>query len=98
MPPNKSTPRTDYVLKQSFNLFYKEPVHENIHYVLELVKSYFPNRWHFIPSHPDKLITFYKDILFHHKSIVIKPIYDRVQTSKIIYHSLYIHNIVSMEE
>ena len=43
MPPNKSPPRTDYVLKQTFNLFYKELVHKNIHNVLELVKSYFPN-------------------------------------------------------
>ena len=29
MPLNKSTPRTDYVPKQSFNLFYKELVHKS---------------------------------------------------------------------
>mgnify|MGYP003703568683 CR=1 FL=1 len=51
MPPNKSTSRTDYVLKQSFNLFNKEPVHKIILNVLELDKSYFPSGWHFIPSH-----------------------------------------------
>ncbi|KAL7239071.1 hypothetical protein ACSBR2_005046 [Camellia fascicularis] len=101
MPPNNPyrTTRTDYVLKpQPVHLFYKEPIHKNIHDVNELVTSYFPSGWHFIPSHLEKSITFCKDIIFHHQSIVIKPIYDRVNASKIIYHSLYIYNIVSMDE
>ncbi|KAF5934392.1 hypothetical protein HYC85_030563 [Camellia sinensis] len=34
--------------------------------------------------------------MFDHQLIVIKPIYDRTYTSKIVYHSLYIHNFVSL--
>ena len=91
--------RTNYLLKpNSTNLFAKELVHKNISHPHELVKSIFPTGWHFSPLHSEKSITFYRDILYDHKSVVIKPIFDRNDSSKIIYHSLYIHNIVSLDE
>ena len=48
--------------------------------------------------HPDKSISFYKDILLKHQSVIFKPIFDKLDPSKVIYHSLYIHNIVSLDE
>ncbi|XP_028103180.1 uncharacterized protein LOC114302362 [Camellia sinensis] len=98
-PPNLiKIARSDYVKSTTTNLFFKEPSHPKSQSVNDLVKSYFPPGWHFVPMHPAKTITFYRDILFNHQSIVIKPIYDRTYTSKVVYHSLYIHNIVSLAE
>ena len=91
--------RTEYVQKPLVhNLFFKEPAHKNIQDPIDLVSHFFPPGWHFVPHHPEKSITFYKDILLKHKSVVFKPIYDRVNTNKIIYHSMYIHNFVSLDE
>ena len=96
-PPNPiKSARSDYVKSTTTSLFFKEPSHPKSHTVHDLAKSYFPPGWHFIPLHPEKTITFYKDILFNHQSIVIKPIYYRTYTSKIVYHSLYIHNFVPL--
>ena len=94
-----SSSRSDYILKPHFtNLFFIEPVHKNIKDPIQLANFFFPPGWHFVPMHPDKSITFYKDILLKHQSIVIKPIFDKRSPNKIIYHSLYIHNIVSLDE
>ncbi|KAI8547564.1 hypothetical protein RHMOL_Rhmol07G0206100 [Rhododendron molle] len=65
---------------------------------IELVKAFFPPGWHFILAHPDKTLSFYNDILLNHQSVLIKPITDKRDSNKVIYHSIYIHNIVSLDE
>ena len=70
----------------------------NIKDPIELAKFFFPPGWHFTPMHPDKSIAFYKNILLQHQSVVFKPIFDKRDPTKIIYHFLYIHNIVSLDE
>ncbi|KAI8571495.1 hypothetical protein RHMOL_Rhmol01G0124300 [Rhododendron molle] len=97
-PVKTSTP-TEYLLKPvTTKLFSIEPVHQNVHQPFELVNSFFPPGWHFVPAHPDKSLSFYRDILQLHKSILIKPIKDKINPNKVIYHSLYIHNIVSLDQ
>lgn len=48
--------------------------------------------------HASRKINYYKDILINHQSILIKHIYARTYASKVLYHSLYIHNIVFLAE
>lgn len=90
--------RSDYIKSTTTNLFFKEPSHPKSQTVSDLAKSYFGSGCHFVLSHPDKTLTYYKDILLNHQSILIKPIQDRTYSYKILYHSIYIHNIVSLAE
>lgn len=105
-PIQSSKPRISYPTKhsnyipksQSTNLFHIEPAFKNIQNPLELAKAFFPPGWHFIPHHPGKSIQFYKDILLQHKSVVIKSIQDQNNPNITIYHSLYIHDIINLDE
>lgn len=90
--------RSDYTKSHITNLFYKEPSHPKGQTIQEIAKFHFGSGCHFILSHPKKTLTYYKDILIHHQSVLIKPIYDRTYASKVLYHSIYIHNIVSLAE
>jgi hypothetical protein len=65
---------------------------------MSLVKAYYPPGFHFLPSHPSKSLKFYRDILFETKSITIKPIPDKKDPTKILYHSLYIVRIISLSQ
>ena len=52
----------------------------------------------FIPFAPYKSLSYYKDILIQTDFIVIKPILDRKDDTKVLYHSLYIKQIISQTE
>ena len=58
--------RSDYVKSTTTNLFFKEPSHPKSQIISDLAKSFFGPGWHFVPSHPEKSITYYKDILINH--------------------------------
>ena len=91
--------RTDYVLKPKFsNLFSIEPNHNHIKNPIDLIKNYFPPSWHFTPHHPAKTLKFYMDILYSSESVRIKAITDRNDSSRILYHSLHINNIISLQD
>ncbi|KAL4650249.1 hypothetical protein ACB092_01G074000 [Castanea dentata] len=63
-----------------------------------IAKSYFPPRFHWIPEHSDKKLEYYSDILRIEKSIIIKTIFDLIDKTKIIYHSVYLKDIISEEK
>ena len=65
---------------------------------LKLATSYFPRNFHQIPEHIGKDLRYYSAILFHEKSKFIKPISDKANTSKIIYHSVLLLDIVAEEK
>ncbi|CAL2277302.1 unnamed protein product [Prunus armeniaca] len=94
-PLPKSSP---YVPKDKSHLFIIEPIYDGISDPITIVKSYFPPNCHFLPSSPYKNLSFYRDILVKTKSVEIKPIKDRENPHIILYHSLYIHQILSQEE
>ena len=97
IPKNPNNPQ--YIKKQYFqNLFYIEPNRVSISDPLKLVKSYFRARFHWIPKHKEKNLQYYFDILRHERSIVINTISDKVDPSKIIYHSVYLVNIIPEEK
>ena len=99
LPINQVRPsRTEYTKSHVTNLFYKEPSHPRSQTINEIAQFHFGSGCHFISSPPEKNLSYYKDILLNHHSILIKPIQDRVYAYKILYHSLYIHNIVSLAE
>ncbi|KAI5335121.1 hypothetical protein L3X38_025254 [Prunus dulcis] len=50
-----------------------------------------------MPSSPSKSLKYYRNILLETKSVEIKPIKDRDHPEIILYHSLYIHQIISQE-
>ena len=88
--------RSDYAVKPNqVHLFFIEPHHSKIKSPIELINATFFKGWHFIPKNPDKSLSYYKDILFLTESIQIKPITDRNDQNKILYHSLYIKKIIS---
>ena len=64
---------------------------------VQLVHSYFPHDWNFIPSHPEKDLLWYTDILKYHNSVDISPLFDQKDSSRIFSHKLYINNIVSLD-
>ncbi|KAK9995306.1 hypothetical protein SO802_019992 [Lithocarpus litseifolius] len=87
---------SQYVRKQYFqNLFSIEPNRSPIIDPLQLAKSYFPPEFHWIPEHGKKNLQYYSDLLRHEKSITINTIANKFDTSKIIYHSVYIANVIS---
>ncbi|XP_028078412.1 uncharacterized protein LOC114280257 [Camellia sinensis] len=98
-PVNPIKPsRSEYTNSHVTNLFYKESSHPKTQTINEIAKFHFGSGCHFTLSHPEKTLSYYKDILLNHHSILIKPIQDRTYAYKILYHSIYIHNIVSMAE
>jgi len=96
-PLQKST--SEYVPKPNpVTLFYVEPNLKFKRDPVKLAAQYFPDGWFFKPNHPDKCLPFYKDILVHSESITVKCIYDRNDQSKIIFHSIYILQVMSLED
>ena len=96
-PKNPNNPQ--YIKKQYFqNLFYIEPNRVSISNPLKLAKSYFPARFHWIPEHKKKNLQYYFDLLRHKKSIIINIVSNKVDSSKIIYHSVYLVNIIPEEK
>ena len=89
---------SQYVKKQSIqNLFSIEPNRASITGPFSLATSYFSPRFHWIPKHGEKTVQYYSDILHHENSITIKAITDKINTTKIIYHSVFLNHIISEE-
>ena len=59
---------------------------------------YFPPLFHWIPEHNQKNVQYYSTILQHENSITIKPIRDKTNGEKIIYHSVCLNHIISEEK
>ena len=62
---------------------------------LKLAKEYFSLNFHWIPEPNGKDLNYYSTILFHERSVFIKAIPNKIDKSKIIYHSVFILNIVT---
>ena len=93
--PNAS----QYISKQYHqNLFSIEPNKAMIKDPLKFATSYFLQNFHWIPEHIGKDLRYYSTIPFHKKSTFIKPISDKVDKSKIIYHSVILLDIVFEEK
>ncbi|KAI5348483.1 hypothetical protein L3X38_001370 [Prunus dulcis] len=90
----KSSP---YLPKSNSHLFVIEPIYDIHTNPIEIARHYFPPGFHYMPSSPYKSLKYYRDILLETKSVEIKPIKDRDNPGTILYHSLYIHQIVSQE-
>ena len=96
-PRNSNNPQ--YIKKKYFqNLFWIEPNRVSISDTLKIAKSYFPPMFHWISERREKNLQYYSDLLHHEKFIIINTISDKVDTSKIIYHSIYLVNIISEEK
>ena len=65
---------------------------------VKLAAQSLPAGWHIIAFAPYKSLSYYKDILIQTDSIVIKPIFDRKDDTKVLYHSCYIKQIISQIE
>ena len=66
--------------------------------LLKLAIDYFPLNFHWMLEHNGKNLNYYFAILFHEKLVFIKSIPDKINKSKIIYHSVFILNIVIEEK
>ena len=84
--------------KKSFqNLFSIESNRASITDLFRLATIYFPPKFHWIPKHCEKNVQYCFDILHHEKSITIKAILDKNNTTKIIYHNVFLNNIIFEE-
>ena len=80
------------------NLFSVEPNRASITNPFRLATSYFPPLFHWIPEQGQKNVQYYSAILQHENSITIKPIKDKTNGEKIIYHNVYLNHIISEEK
>lgn len=97
--PNTNYPiSSPYLPKSSQELFIIEPCINHLTNPAEIAKTYFPPNFHFIPFHPKKSLRFYRDVLLETKSVEIKPIKDKNDPKIILFHSLYIHRILSQSD
>ena len=93
--PNAS----QYVKKRYVqNLFSVEPNRASITNPFRLATSYFPPLFHWIHEYGQKNVQYYSAILQHENSITIKPIREKANGEKIIYHSVYLKHIISEEK
>ncbi|CAL9001837.1 unnamed protein product, partial [Prunus brigantina] len=86
-----------YLPKSNFHLFVIEPNYNVNSEPVAIARHYFPPGFHYMPPSPYKSLKYYRDILLETQSIEIKPIKDRDHPEIILYHSLYIHRIISQE-
>ncbi|KAL0015274.1 hypothetical protein SO802_002343 [Lithocarpus litseifolius] len=94
----KASCTSQYVKKQSFqNLFFIESNRASITDLFRLATNYFRPRFHWIPEHSEKTVQYYSDILRHENSITIRAIENKINTSKVIYHSVFLNHIISEE-
>ncbi|KAI5327935.1 hypothetical protein L3X38_027331 [Prunus dulcis] len=96
--PTSSRKSSPYLPKDKSHLFIIEQVYDGIPDPITIVRSYFPSNCHFLPPCPYKNLQYYRDLLYETGSVEIKPIKDREKPHIILYHSLYIHKIISQEE
>jgi hypothetical protein len=68
-------------LPSSQNLFYIEKNHSHIKSPKQLILSYFPPNFHWIPEHPQKNLAYYTNILIQTKSVHFKPIFSKTSDS-----------------
>ncbi|KAG6629552.1 hypothetical protein CIPAW_14G092000 [Carya illinoinensis] len=82
----------------SWNLFYIESNRSIDTDPYKIATRYFPPNFHWIPENPAKNLQFYSSILIHTDSLTIKPIYNKTDDSKLIYHSAYILRFITKED
>ncbi|CAL9024212.1 unnamed protein product [Prunus brigantina] len=94
--PSVVYPKTSpYFPSSSTRLFIIEPHIHNIQMPAMIAKEYFPPGFHFMPQSPYKSLKYYCEIL--HETCFIKPIRDKNDPHKTLYHSIYIHQILSQK-
>jgi hypothetical protein len=63
----------------------------------QLAIAYFPSRFHWVPEHPLKDISYYTTILVETKSVHFKPILDQ-KTGKTLYMSVYFDKVLLLKD
>ena len=96
--PSFSQSSSEYTFNSEVNLVLVESFMNPKNDPVKLAAHYFPTWWHFIPFAPFKPLSYYKDILIQTDSVVIKPIHERRDDSKVLYHSLYSKQFISQTE
>jgi len=76
------------------HLFFVELNRASIRDPYQLTLTYFPHRFHWIPEHLAKYLNFYTTILLTTKSVHFKPIFDRIDSTKLLYHCVYFDKII----
>jgi hypothetical protein len=88
-----------YVVVPYFqHLFSIEINRAHIKFSSQLVLSYFPPNFHWIPEHLTKNLSFYTNILIQTKSIHFKPIFCKTEPSKLLFHNVYFDKIISEKD
>lgn len=78
------------------SLFYIENIVERDPF--QIAFHYFSPGWHWVPRNQEKDLKFFLSILSHTRSIYLKPLYDKVDPSKIFSHSCFIVRILTLDQ
>ena len=101
--PQQSQHNMLNLLHTSQKLFPIEFHHRNISNPLTLIKYYYPTnsadgaQLHFAPSHPQKTLEFYQDILQQEGSVNINTLYDKFSNGRVLNHKLDIIKFSSLK-
>lgn len=79
-------------------MFYIKPNQSMYTYTFKIDTNYFSPYFQWIPEVPSKSLQFYLTIIFQIRSVTIKPIFDKTDSTKIIFHSAHILNAVTEED
>ncbi|CAL2259537.1 unnamed protein product [Prunus armeniaca] len=96
--PISHTKSSPYFHRNSQTLFLIESCFNHCTNPVKIAKAYFPSNFHYMPSHPSKSLKYYRDILLETQSLETRPIKDRSDPNIILYHSMYIKNILSQSK
>jgi len=98
MPFIKAEKPSAYVRLSYFqHLFFVEIGMAPIKDPSQLAIAYFPPRFHWVPEHPLKDISYYTTILVETKSVHFKPILDQ-KTGKTLYMSVYFDKVLLLKD
>ncbi|KAG7987181.1 hypothetical protein I3843_03G120200 [Carya illinoinensis] len=96
-PRFPSANKAEYFLKAWFqNLFYIEKSVKTDPF--QIASDYFPRGFHWIPEDLNKNLSYYLGILVGTGSILVKPIYCKVDPARVIFHNCFIISVITEEE
>jgi hypothetical protein len=100
-------PRLPFIKAEKSSAYIRLPYFQHLFFIeigmapikdpSQLALSYFPPRFHWVPEHPLKDISYYTTILVQTKSAHFKSILDQ-KTGKTLYMSVYFDRVILLKD
>jgi hypothetical protein len=90
-------PRMPFIKVDKPSAYVRLPYFQPLNQPSQLALAYFPPRFHWVPEHPLKDISYYTNILVETKSVHFKPIPDQ-KIGKTFYMSVYFDKVLLLKD